>query len=99
MKCLNVSDLIRLSETGARKSEDVLPKFRARLESLRSQTLSELQSEIVTVPPSYAEILKVVTSEAAYLFEANAVCCKRKNDFVPCHDLHDPQKLSKDLLR
>ena len=47
-KCLNVSDLIRLGETGARKSEDVLPKFGVRSESLGSRALRELRCVVVT---------------------------------------------------
>ena len=98
MKCLNVSNFIRLSEIGARKSEDVLPKFGVRPKSLRSQVLSKLRSEVVTVSPSYVKTLEAVSPKVAYLFEANAVRCKQKNDFVPYCDPRDPQKLSKNLL-
>ena len=98
MKCLNVSDLIRLGETGARKSEDVLPKFGVMAGSLGSRALRELRCVVVTVPPSYAETLEAVSPEAACLSEANAVRRKRKNDSVLCRDPRDPQKLSKDPL-
>ena len=96
---MNVSDLIHLGETGAWKSEDVLPKFGVRSGLLGSWALSELRCVVVIVPPSYAETLEAVSPEAACLSEANAVHHKQKNDSVPYRDSRNPQKLSKDPLR
>ena len=75
LKCLNVSDVIHSSETGAQKFENVLPKFRVRFRSLRSWALVKLWCAVVTIPPSYAETLEAQSPTTAYLSDVNANCC------------------------